>query len=172
MVHSFGWFNFKTLPRLNVYALFPSDRILLAMVLSTPRPSFNSGSWQQRLRTVPLTIREFYWDSNSLLQTAIKCNRHTTGWLCVAACSCVHCSSTWTFISLSVSQILTTRTSPDVMRRPVSCSQSTTMPAPAQQHQHMDMVWRRDNNRAACCRQTHLDWHHILYFRQTGFQSH
>ncbi|TNN40298.1 hypothetical protein EYF80_049545 [Liparis tanakae] len=27
--------------------------------------------------------------------------------------------------------ILTTRTSPDVMRSPVSCSQSTTMPAPA-----------------------------------------
>lgn len=42
---------------------------------------------------------------------------------------------TWTFISLSVSQILTTRTSPDVMRRPVSCSQSTTMPAPTTQWQ-------------------------------------
>lgn len=44
---------------------------------------------------------------------------------------CARCMmSTWTFISLSVSQILMTRTSPDVMRRPVSCSQSTTIPAP------------------------------------------
>lgn len=39
---------------------------------------------------------------------------------------------TWTFISLSVSQIRITRTSPDVIRRPVSCSQSTTMPAPGE----------------------------------------
>lgn len=54
--------------------------------------------------------------------------------------------STWTFISLSVSQILTTRTSPDVMRRPVSCSQSTTMPAPA----NTDDISTRCNRETRC----------------------
>lgn len=47
--------------------------------------------------------------------------------------------STWTFISLSVSQILMTRTSPDVMRRPVSCSQSTTIPAPTAQNHRQQL---------------------------------
>lgn len=37
---------------------------------------------------------------------------------------------TCTFVSRSVSQIRTMRTSPELISRPVSCSQSTTMPAP------------------------------------------
>ena len=39
---------------------------------------------------------------------------------------------TCTFISRSVSQIRMIRTSPELMRRPVSCSQSTTIPAPGE----------------------------------------
>lgn len=39
---------------------------------------------------------------------------------------------TCTFISRSVSQIRTIRTSPELMRSPVSCSQSTTIPAPGE----------------------------------------
>lgn len=48
---------------------------------------------------------------------------------------------TCTFVSRSVSQIRTIRTSPELMRRPVSCSQSTTIPAPGETQQEMVSMW-------------------------------
>lgn len=88
---------------------------------------------------------------------------------------------TCTFISRSVSQIRMIRTSPEVMRSPVSCSQSTTIPAPVKRKEerkgvmHKIILYKHEELKRATATtfETHFDQQkHFIATSENSLEEH